>query len=150
MADGGFYWIVDFAGFGLSHAMNVRMGTTTLEMMSAHLPERLHKAILVNPPRVFDILLAAVTLILDSRTMSKVHTVHASGQPQLAVELAKHGLPDDAAAWVAQAHEIRADPGSGTPPLPRHMVHLQLPSSKRREVAAGVCVEQTNAEDDNS
>jgi hypothetical protein len=51
--------------------MGGRTATTFLSHISAHLPERLHCAVLINPPSIFDLLLAVLRPFIDARTMSK-------------------------------------------------------------------------------
>ncbi len=73
-------WIVDFNGFGLSHAMQGRTSNGALAAFSEHMPERLGAVLLLNPPRIFDLLLAAIKPFLDARTMSKVHIVRCTAE----------------------------------------------------------------------
>jgi hypothetical protein len=58
-------WLVDFNGFGLSHAMHTKLGIGFARTFSAHFPERLGRLVLINPPRVFDLLLGAVRPFCD-------------------------------------------------------------------------------------
>jgi len=111
-------WLVDFRGFGLSHAMQGRTSLSTLSTFSAHMPERLEAVVLINPPGIFDALLALLKPVLDARTAAKVHVVRPAGagaalRASLAACLAPHGVADDAALdWLAAALQRDAVPAN--------------------------------------
>lgn len=63
---------MDFKGYGFWHAMQARLGISFATIFGQHMPERLCKIILVNPPAVFDILLKAIRPFVDHRTLNKV------------------------------------------------------------------------------
>lgn len=124
-------WIVDFNGFGLRHAMQASTSTATLSTFSTHFPERLGAVLLVNPPGLFDMLLAVVKTVADARTLSKVHIVHVK-PADAAREFAAHGIAPGTgmSAWLGQALALPPTPGS-LPPLDvldkGHLAALTLP-----------------------
>lgn len=125
-----FTWLVDFAGFGFSHAMQARVGITAASILSNHLPERLHKLVLINPPGVFSLFLSAGRAVVDARTMSKLVTVNASSAAELEGILTRdYDMPADSARFVSEAHFM---PGAGKPgvlpPLPETSRPFVLPS----------------------
>ncbi len=52
--------------------MQGRIGIQFALTLANHYPERLGRLILLNPPRVFDLLLAACKPFVSARTMDKV------------------------------------------------------------------------------
>lgn len=125
-----FTWLVDFAGFGFSHAMQARVGITAASILSNHLPERLHKLVLINPPGVFSLFLSAGRAVVDARTMSKLVTVNASSAGELELILTRdYDMPPHAARFVSEAHFM---PGAGKPgvlpPLPEPCRPFVLPT----------------------
>jgi hypothetical protein len=124
-------WLVDFAGFGLRHALQGRTSNAALASFSAHMPERLGAVVLLNPPGVFDLLLAAVKPFVDARTMAKVHIARCTPDTAAAV-LRPHGIPPDGpiAKWMAAVLAMPGTPGS-LPPLDgldaAVMAHIALP-----------------------
>jgi hypothetical protein len=136
-------WIVDFNGFGMSHAMqgawrraecpppppslsrthmHTRTGKTSnafLSQFQAHLPERLGLALLINPPWVFDLLLAVMRPFIDARTMAKVKILRPA-EGALAEELKPYGVTNkEQLQWLADVLKMEAVPGSlpAFPPL---------------------------------
>lgn len=125
-----FTWLVDFAGFGFSHAMQARVGITAASILSNHLPERLHKLVLINPPGVFSLFLSAGRAVVDARTMSKLVTVSAATAGELeAILTREYDMPAHAARFVSEAHFM---PGAGKPgvlpPLPEPCRPFLLPA----------------------
>jgi hypothetical protein len=118
-------WIVDFNGWGWSHAMQARVGISMLNIFTKHMPERLGRLVMINPPSVFDIFLAAMKPFVDTRTMSKVFTVHAKGEDLVAKLTELHFVPRDMAQWIGVAAGMEAIPGN-LPPLPEHCADLQM------------------------
>ena len=123
-------WVVDFNGFGFSHAMAVRAATSVMSAFTHHMPERLGAVLLINPPGIFDLLLAVVRPIADARTLSKVHSISAPPTRLAAVLTADHGLSHDAATWIAAAHVMDAKTGN-LPPLavPARAMQLVPPAT---------------------
>jgi hypothetical protein len=110
-------WLIDFSGFSFWHAMQGSTSNAVLASFSAHLPERLGNAILINPPGVFDILLAAMRPFIDARTMSKVHIVRCT--PETAAKaFTQFGIKEDSeiAKWMELVMAKEAKP-SNLPPL---------------------------------
>jgi hypothetical protein len=101
-------WIVDFKGFGFSHAMNVRQALSFSDILSNHYPERLGVLVLLDPPSVFSILLKAVQPVVDKRTLDKIVLVQKKDYDSFLSEL----LPNDVKQWVLQAVETDAKPGA--------------------------------------
>jgi hypothetical protein len=109
-------WLVDFKDFGLTHAMQARLGITFASVFAAHFPERLRSIVLINSPTVFSMLLAALRPFADPRTLAKVVTV--TGEPAVAAAaLEAHGVPPRIRAWMRAALAAPSGPGR-LPPLP--------------------------------
>ena len=124
-------WLIDFNGFGLSHAMGGGTASSFLSHISAHLPERLFAAVLINPPGIFDMLLAVLRPFIDARTMGKVHVVRTKPDKPLAPEFEKFGVVDKRQLeWLEAALSMTAVPGlQNLPPVGPlgDLAHLQLP-----------------------
>ena len=126
-------WCVDFAGFSLWHAMQGSTSNGALSAFGAHMPERLGAVLLVNPPGVFDILLAVVRPFVDARTMGKVHIVRGD-ERAIAAALEKHGIvpgaKDGMSSWLSRAMAMPGTPGSvpGDEVLDQDVLrHIRLP-----------------------
>ena len=108
-------WFVDFAGFSLWNAMQGSTSNGALSAFGTHMPERLGAVVLVNPPGVFDILLAAVRPFVDARTMGKVHIVRGD-ERSISAALEAHGIaagaPDGMASWLSECAAMPGRPGS--------------------------------------
>ena len=111
-------WCVDFQGFSLWNAMQGSTSNGALSAFSTHMPERLGAVLLVNPPGVFDLLLAAVRPFLDARTMSKVHIVRGD-EKSIGASLEKHGIvagaKDGLSSWLSRAMAMPGAPGNVPP-----------------------------------
>lgn len=72
---------------------------------------------LLNPPWLFDMLLAVMRPFIDAKTMAKVKIVRPSKEPgALAAELAALGVTDAAqVAWLEAVTGMEAVPGSLPP-----------------------------------
>lgn len=116
--DHRFTWLVDFSGFGLSQALQGRVGISTIGTLSKHFPERLHSLVLINAPGVFDLFIGAVRPFVDARTLSKVKTVHAKPGEELIARLMAPdlALTREAAEFVSAANAMKGVPGN-LPPL---------------------------------
>lgn len=109
-------WLVDFKGFGFSHAMQARLGIAFARIFAEHFPERLRRIFLINTPVVFSLLLSAIEPFADARTMSKI--VRVAGSPtEVADALEAGGVPAAQAAWMRNVLGMDAAPGA-LPPLP--------------------------------
>lgn len=118
-------WLIDFNGWGWSHAMQAKVGINTLSAFGSHMPERLGRIILLNPPRVLDMLMAVIKPFIDARTSGKIVALHLEPRA-IAATLAKdHHFPADVAAWVQAAAGMEAVPGN-LPPLPAGAEELQI------------------------
>ena len=103
---------MDFNGFGLRHAMGGSTATNFLSTFSSHLPERLGAALLINPPSIFDMLLAVLRPFIDARTMGKVKILRPK-PGQLAGDLAPYGVTcPRQLAWLEKVLAMPAAPGS--------------------------------------
>lgn len=130
-------WIVDFNGFGLTHALQARLSVAFARVFADHFPERLRELLLLNPPMVFSILLAACEPFADARTMSKV--VRIFGSPaEVAAAIGARGIPPAQSAWVQQVLSLDARPGL-LPPLPSGAGDL-MPRGERPGAAGAVDV----------
>lgn len=120
-------WVVDFSGFGFSHAMNARLGLAFGAVFRAHFPERLKSIILINPPLLFKTLLLAINAIADERTVAKLITLSA-GSPAEVVDALRarfHVHSEPVLAWLLAA--LGSPPTPGTlPPLPPALLPLQV------------------------
>jgi hypothetical protein len=119
-------WVVDFNGFGWTHALEVRLGSAFASMFASHFPERLHLLLLLNPPTVFQMLLSAIRPFADERTMSKVQALTGSTE-EVVSALAERKLSDESLEWMRRVLDMRPVPGS-LPPLTDAMKRLQLPN----------------------
>jgi hypothetical protein len=89
-----------------------------LSQFQAHLPERLALAVLVNPPWVFDMLLAVMRPFIDAKTMAKVKIIRPK-EGALAEELKPLGVTDAAQLqWLSAVVALEATPGSLPPFAP--------------------------------
>lgn len=108
-------WIIDFAGFSLSHALQVRTATATLSTFVAHFPERLGAALMINTPAVLEMLCVVMRPLLDARTLDKVHVVSVAPD-SVATEFGKHGITDAAQlSFLAAVLRTAAEPGTLPP-----------------------------------
>ncbi len=100
-------WISDFDGFGLSDCSPKSM--ILVKNLLAHYPERLHKAILLEAPWIFNGLWKVVSPLLDKRTKSKVCFTKIASlleSDALAQELS---MGDQLRDWlIAEAKDNRA------------------------------------------
>lgn len=106
-------WIIDFGGFSLWNAMQGSTSNGALSAFSRHMPERLGVVCLLNPPGIFDILLAAVKPFVDARTMSKVHFLR--GTPEdVSNQLDKLGISKDSgmASWLTECLHLPVKTGN--------------------------------------
>ncbi len=122
-------WVVDFRGFGLTHAMQARLGIGFATIFASHFPERLHSLFLLNTPGLFSMLVTALRPFADERTMSKVRPLTGDADSLVAQLKTDGGLRDTTAAWVRGVLEMDPVPGS-MPPLPQDAHWLQLPGIK--------------------
>lgn len=119
-------WCVDYNGFGITHALQGRMAARFALLFANHMPERLHKVILLNPPRVFQIMLKAVSAIADPVTMSKL--VAVTGSPETVIETleTEHYFPASSLCWLKQVLELAPTPETPLPPLPAQSKDLVM------------------------
>lgn len=130
-------WLIDFNGFGLKHAMSGGTASTFMTHVSTHLPERLYAAVLINPPAIFDMLLAVLRPFIDARTMSKVHIIRPKAG-QVSKDLEKFGVVDPSTLeWLEAALAMAPNPGNLPPlyPLGEAVAKLQLGHHKASFVA---------------
>lgn len=106
-------WLVDFGGFGIKHALQGRTSNASLGAFGTHMPERLGTVLLINPPSIFDLLLAAIKPFLDKRTMSKVNIVHGTSAT-IGDLLEPHGIPKNSgiSKWMKKVLDMEPVPGS--------------------------------------
>lgn len=122
-------WCVDYAGFGMAHALQGRLAVQFATLFSNHMPERLHKILLIGPPRVFQIMLTAAKQFIDPVTMQKMVTLKGASPEEWLLELrAEHAFPDSTLTWLRTLWtECEATPESKQPALPKEVESLILP-----------------------
>lgn len=109
-------WAVDYAGFGIVHAMQVPLALSFATTFSRHMPERLGKILLINAPFAWRALLSALTPVLDERTRGKLVSVTGAPSEVGAQLRTVHGFNDVTATWMERTLGMEAKPGS-LPPL---------------------------------
>ena len=120
-------WVVDFRDFGFTHAMQARLGISFATIFKAHFPERLKRILLLNPPTLFKVLVSAIGVVADARTLAKLVVLEAPGPAELCQRLrAEHGVGNaEVQAWLLAAFTEPTTPGT-LPPVPAHLAHLQV------------------------
>ena len=124
---GTWVWLVDFRAFGVTHALQARLGIAFATVFRDHFPERLKTIVLLNPPLLFRGLVAAIGAVADARTLAKLKVLEAPTPQALCERLrAEHGVEHaEVLAWLERAFTEPAVPGT-LPPLPQHVQHLQV------------------------
>ena len=120
-------WVVDFSGFGLTHALQARLGLSFGFMFRDHFPERLKKIVLINPPLLFRGLVSALSAIADERTVAKLTPLMAA-TPEEAVGALRDRFDvhcEVVLAWLRAVLSSPPTPGT-LPPLPPAAVALQV------------------------
>jgi hypothetical protein len=64
--------LVDYENWSLSNSPPLKTSKETLNILQNHYPERLHKAVCINPPWVFSIFMGAVGPFIDPITKAKI------------------------------------------------------------------------------
>ena len=119
-------WCVDYNGFGLKEALQGKLAGKFGALFSNHMPERLHKILLLNPPSVFRILLQAAKPFVDQRTLDKLIPVTGSTKVVIQTLRDDHSFPPTVLAWLEQALAQKLP--STLPPLPQAARAMMLPS----------------------
>ncbi len=83
-----------------------KIGAQFAKILSHHYPERLGRLLLINPPRLFDVLLAACRPFVSKRTMDKMCSVHGSIDEVLAHMDAVHGFDENTRRWFGQVRRM--------------------------------------------
>ena len=120
-------WVVDFTGFGMTHALQARLGASFATVFRDHFPERLKAILLLNPPLLFRMLVGAIGAVADARTMAKLRVVEAEGAEAMCERLrAEQGVEDPSVlAWLGAA--LASPPVPGTlAPVPPGAAALQV------------------------
>ena len=109
-------WLVDFKGFRMWDALQGSTSNNVLGLFSEHMPERMGVVLLVNPPSVFDLLLAAIKPFMDARTLGKVHIVHCT-RDNIGAKLEPFGIPPShgISLWMKECLLLPGAPGSVPP-----------------------------------
>jgi hypothetical protein len=103
-------WLMDMRGYTLMTSLaHTSAGIRMAQVFSAHYPERLGAAILLNPPTVFSVLLGAISPFLDKKTRDKIIYVH--GEEQVADTLGALLTPEQL-EWVNEAMHMDPTPGN--------------------------------------
>jgi len=94
-------WCVDYNGFGLKEALQGKLAAKFATLFSNHMPERLHKILLLNPPSIFQVMLKAVKPFVDKRTLNKLVPVSGNADEVIKVLREQHMFPPDALSWLS-------------------------------------------------
>ena len=104
-------WIIDFHGFAMRDAFQPATTLQTARLLD-HYPERLHRIIMVDAPRLFDATFRAVSLILPAETAAKVKFVRrgrgSAGDATRAY--LRDALGPGFAAWLEVEMDENRDP----------------------------------------
>lgn len=112
-------WLVDFSGFGFSHAMEFSLARSFASVFADHFVERLAQLVLLNPPTVFSIMLKAVRPFADKRTLDKIIDISGDIDTVVIPKLEELGYGTEICGWMKRTlHCSPAVPGN-LPPLPR-------------------------------
>ncbi|KXS19536.1 CRAL/TRIO domain-containing protein [Gonapodya prolifera JEL478] len=111
-SSGQWVWVVDFNGFGFKEAMQTRLAIAFATTFSNHMPERLGRLIVLNPPSIFSILLTAGKQFVDKRTMDKF--------------VFMHGKPDEIVHRLNTEHEIDMYLSNDEGPETQHDIEMRL------------------------
>lgn len=71
-AEGKWLLLIDFGGYSMQNAMPLSVAREALNILQAHYPERLSRAVLFNAPRLFSATFYAVTPFIDPVTRDKI------------------------------------------------------------------------------
>jgi hypothetical protein len=114
VCDEQWVWCVDFNGFGFGDLLNPEMGRRFVSVFDSHFPERLGCLLLLDPPIIFTMLLAAVRPFMDAATTAKIVTVsRAAARDRLAGV-----FPSEMLDWIVAALGMSPTPGNVPFPLP--------------------------------
>lgn len=120
-------WCVDFNGFGIKEATQGKLAAKFAMLFSDHMPERLHKIVLLNPPSVFRILLQAAKPFSGKRTLDKIVPITGSNVENMLKSLkTEHKFPPATLKWLGTV--LNQSIPSVLPPLPLASKSLLLPS----------------------
>jgi hypothetical protein len=121
-------WLVDFRGFGLTQALNARLGIAFAQVFKDHFPERLKRIVLLNPPLVFKVLISAIGAIADARTLAKIQQIDFETGAQACEQLAERfAITDsDTLRWLNAALDEPSALPNTLPPLPENAKLLQV------------------------
>jgi hypothetical protein len=117
-------WLVDYNGFGFSHAMQGSLAIKFATLFSQQMPERLHKILLINAPTIFRMLLSVVSPFVDTRTMDKIVSISGTAQQISPLLRTEHHFPEPVIAWFEAT--LAADPKPGSLPTLPASAHSML------------------------
>lgn len=119
-------WCVDYNGFGVKEALQGKLAAKFGKLFSNHMPERLHKILLLNPPSIFRLLLQAAKPFVDKRTLDKLVPITGSSSQEVLKQLSNHGFAPDTLEWLETV--LNQTLPAKLPPLPHASKTLLLPS----------------------
>jgi hypothetical protein len=64
--------LVDYENWGLSNCPPLKTSKETLHILQNHYPERLHRAVAINPPWIFGVFWNAIAPFIDPVTKAKI------------------------------------------------------------------------------
>jgi hypothetical protein len=106
----------------------VSLGMKFAGMLSNHMPERLHRIVLLNPPRVFRMMLRSLKAFVDATTMAKLVPVTGNTDAIISTLRDEHCFPEPALAWLTRVLDAKKGYGAPLPPLPFASRALVMPS----------------------
>lgn len=123
-------WCVDYTGFGLTHASQGQLAARFATLFSNHMPERMHRIILLNPPVVFQVMLKAVRPFVDPVTLDKIVPLRGSVERIIGELRSVHAFPPTALSWLETV--LNQKVREPLPPLPAAAAGLMLPGLRGR------------------
>lgn len=114
LCDEQWVWCVDFNGFGFRDILNPDLGRRFVSVFDSHFPERLGCLLLLDPPMIFSVLLAALKPFMDPATTSKIVIMSRHAARERLV----HVFPEPILAWLVEALSMAPEPGNLPFPLP--------------------------------
>lgn len=95
-------WICDFEGFGMRDAVDPRFSIWLIQMLQNHYPERLGACVVIDAPKIFNVLWKAAKSVAASNTLRKCIFIYGEeARNTFADVLFGAGRGDDS-AWLKE------------------------------------------------